>query len=55
MFEARSHPVPYEDSLSGAIARSCGLKVLTRNQKHFPGNETVDPWTGAEHRAWQPT
>ena len=53
MMEARVHPLPYEDSLIGAIARSCGLKVLTRNQKHFLGNETVNPWTGVEHRAWR--
>jgi len=54
MLEARNHPLPYDDSLIGAIARGCGLKVLTRNQKHFPGNATIDPWTGVEHGAWQP-
>ena len=54
MSEARNHPVPYGDSLVAAIARSCGLRVLTRNLKHFPGCETVDPWTGSEHPAWGP-
>ncbi len=55
MAEARNYPLPYEDSLLGAIARSCGLTVLTRNTKHFPGCVTVDPWTGLEHPAWMPT
>jgi len=54
MAEARNHPVPYEDSLIGAIARSMGLKVVTRNLKHFPGCDTVDPWTGTECLAWHP-
>jgi len=54
MAEARNHPLPYEDSLIGAIARSAGLIVITRNNKHFPGCETVDPWTGNEYPAWHP-
>jgi toxin FitB len=54
MAEARNHPLPYEDSLIAAIARSAGLKVVTRNVKHFPGSETVDPWTGNEYPAWKP-
>ena len=54
MAEARNHPVPYEDSLIGAIARSVGLKVVTRNIKHFPGCDTIDPWTGTETSAWHP-
>jgi predicted nucleic acid-binding protein len=54
MAEARHHPIPYEDSLIGAIARSVGLTVITRNIKHFPGCKTVDPWTGTEHSAWHP-
>ena len=52
--DARNHPLPYDDSLIGAIARSCGLKVVTRNIRHFPGCKTVDPWTGSEHPAWCP-
>jgi predicted nucleic acid-binding protein len=54
MAEARNHPLPYEDSLIGAIARSMGLKVVTRNLKHFPGCDTVDPWTGTACLAWHP-
>jgi predicted nucleic acid-binding protein len=53
MAEARNHPLPYADSLVGAIARSCGLKVVTRNIRHFPGCKTVDPWTGVEHAMWR--
>lgn len=52
MAEARHDPIPYEDSLIGAIARSAGLKVVTRNVKHFRGCATVDPWTGQEHAPW---
>lgn len=54
MAEARNHPLPYEDSLIAAIARGLGLKVLTRNARHFPGCATVDPWTGLEQTAWNP-
>jgi predicted nucleic acid-binding protein len=54
MAEAQYHPIPYEDSLIGAVARSVGLKVVTRNIKHFPGCETVDPWTNTEYSAWNP-
>src|SRR5688572_26585031 len=36
MAEARNHPLPFEDSCIGAIARSAGLKMLTRNVRHFP-------------------
>lgn len=43
MAEAKD-PIPYDDSLIGAIARSCGLTVITRNAKHFPGCSTVNPW-----------
>jgi predicted nucleic acid-binding protein len=53
MAEARYHPLPYEDSLIGAIARSFGLKVVTRNIRHFPGCKAVDPWTGVEHAMWR--
>ena len=44
MAEAKNKPIPYDDSLIGAIARSCGLTVVTRNEKHFPGCKTVNPW-----------
>jgi predicted nucleic acid-binding protein len=44
MAEFKNKPIPYDDSLIGAIARSCGLAVVTRNEKHFPGRKTVNPW-----------
>ena len=44
MAEAKNKPIPYDDSLIGAIARSCGLAVVTRNGKHFPRCKTVNPW-----------
>lgn len=44
MMAEQKDPIPYDDSLIAAIARSCGLKVVTRNEKHFPGCETVNPW-----------
>ena len=55
MAEARNQPIPFDDSLIGAIARAMGAKVLTRNARHFPGCHTVDPWTGEERLAWHPT
>jgi len=54
MAEARAHPLPFDDSLIGAIARSMSAVVVTRNVKHFPGCRTVDPWTGKESTAWRP-
>ena len=54
MAEARNQPIPFDDSLIGAIARSMGAKMLTRNIRHFPGCITIDPWTGLEHPAWHP-
>ncbi len=51
--EARNRPLAYADSLIAAIARSWGMKMLTRNVRHFPGCVTVDPWTGLEHPAWK--
>ena len=54
MVEARKHPIPHDDSLIGAIARSMGAAVVTRNVKHFPGCRTVDPWTGKETPEWRP-
>ena|SRR5438105_2039872 len=55
MAESRNHPLPYDDSLIAAIARSCSLKVLTRNIKHFPGCITINPWDSVEHTAWTPS
>ncbi len=48
----RNRPVPYHDSLIGAVARSLGIKVLTRNPKDFPFCECFDPATAEEHPAW---
>ncbi len=55
MAEARNHPLPYDDSLIAAIARSCEMAVVTRNRKHFPGCPTLDPWTGQMQPAWDPS
>ena len=44
MAETKNRPIPYDDSLIAAIARSNGLVVVTRNEKHFPGCKTVNPW-----------
>jgi toxin FitB len=52
MAESRNHPLPFDDSLIGAIARSMSAIVVTRNIKDFPGCRTVDPWTGKESQAW---
>jgi predicted nucleic acid-binding protein len=52
MAEARKHPLAYDDSMIAAIARSVGLRVVTRNVRDFPGCETVDPWTGVEYPGW---
>jgi len=54
MAQMRNHPLPYDDSLIAAIARSADLQVITRNAKHFPACPTVDPWTGQETAAWIP-
>ena len=42
---AEHRTIPYDDSLIAAIARSRELTVVTRNEKHFPGCNTVNPWT----------
>lgn len=55
MAEAKSRPLAYDDSLIAAVARSLGLRVVTRNLKDFPGCPTVDPWTGLEYSGWIPT
>jgi predicted nucleic acid-binding protein len=39
---------PYDGSLIGAIARSCGMTVITRNFDDFRGCGTVNPWDGVE-------
>jgi hypothetical protein len=44
MMAKAKQPIPYDDSLIGAIARSHELTVVTRNEKHFPGCATVNPW-----------
>jgi predicted nucleic acid-binding protein len=44
MAESKNRPLPYDDSLIAAIARSHELIVVTRNEKHFPGCKTVNPW-----------
>ena len=54
MAEARNYPIPFDDSLIAAIARSMNAVVVTRNQKHFPGCPTVDPWTGRTSAPWRP-
>ncbi len=54
MAEARNHPIPYDDSLIAAIARSMNAMVVTRNVRHFPGCQTVDPWTDRRLPAWRP-
>lgn len=54
MAEARNHPIPYDDSLIGAIARAMEATVVTRNTRHFPGCKTVDPWTGKQLPPWHP-
>lgn len=54
MAEALNHPLAFHDSLIAAIARSVGLRVVTRNVQDFPACDTVDPWTGDEHAAWTP-
>jgi predicted nucleic acid-binding protein len=45
MMAQAKQPIPYDDSLIAAIARSCELIVVTRNEKHFPGCKAVNPWT----------
>lgn len=44
MADGKNQPLPYEDLLIGAIARSAGLTVVTRNTRHFHGCDTVNPW-----------
>ena len=44
MMATTDRPIPYDDSLIAAIARSRELTVVTRNEKHFPGCKTANPW-----------
>jgi predicted nucleic acid-binding protein len=53
MAEARAHPLPYDDSLIAAIARSMEATVVTRNVKDFPGCPTFDPLTGKQTLPWR--
>lgn len=50
--KARSHPLPFADSLIGAIARNMGAKVVSRDTKGFAGCSRVDPWTDVEYPVW---
>lgn len=52
--ESRNHPIPLDDSYIAAIARVSDLIVVTRNTRHFPGCQTVDPSTGQERKPWKP-
>lgn len=45
MAEQKDDLPPYDDSLIAAIARSCDMIVVTRNEKHFRGCRTVNPWS----------
>ncbi len=42
--ETRDQLAPLDDSYIAAIARVTGMIVVTRNGRHFPGCETVNPW-----------
>ena len=50
--QTRNHPLPFEDSLIGAIARSMGAKVVSGDKAGFAGCLRVDPWTGVEYPSW---
>jgi predicted nucleic acid-binding protein len=50
--KTKNHPLPYADSLIGAIARSMGARVVTADRTGFLGCSRVDPWTGKEDPAW---
>ena len=51
MARMKNHLPPYDDSFIGAIAGSCGMKVVTRNVEHFAGCVTVNPKDGSERPA----
>jgi hypothetical protein len=38
----------FRDTQNGAIARAYGLTIATRNVKHFPGCDTINPWEFSE-------
>lgn len=42
---------PYDDSFIGAIARSYGMQVVTRNVEHFKGCDVVNPKDGTSRAA----
>jgi predicted nucleic acid-binding protein len=44
MMAGAKQPRPMIDSFIAAIARSCNLTVVTRNEKDFPDCKTVNPW-----------
>jgi hypothetical protein len=50
--QARGHPLPFDDSLIAAIARSMGAKVVTRDHQGFLGCARIDPWSELEYSAW---
>jgi len=43
----------FRDTQNAAIAREYGLTVATRNTRHFPGCDTINPWESSEHPAGQ--
>lgn len=45
MAEMAAELPPWDDSYIAAIARSYELTVVTRNEKHFRGCRTVNPWS----------
>lgn len=49
---SRNHPLPYDDSLIGAIARSMAAKVVSGDKTGFAGCLRVDPWTDSEYQSW---
>jgi len=48
----RNRPLPFADSLIGAIARSMEAKVVSSDKAGFAGCARVDPWTGLEYAPW---
>ena len=49
---SKNRPLPFADSLIGAIARSMGAKVLSSDRTGFAGCARVDPGTGLEYSSW---
>jgi predicted nucleic acid-binding protein len=48
----KNRPLPFADSLIGAIARSMEAKVVSSDKAGFEGCARVDPWTGLEYTPW---